>query len=103
MAGIDSFLLNSLDEIDSMLGTVEMVIEGQTFDVVIDDAGNSTKGDDIGLVGEFDLIACAQPSDVTTPRLLVNKRCTVDGVAYRVGSVRSGTIAIHFMLTNAAK
>ena len=103
MAGIDDFLLNSLDEIDSILGTVEMAIDGQTFDVVIDDAGNSTKGDDIGLVADFDVIACAQPSDVTSPRLLVNKRCTVGSIAYRAASVRTGTIAIHFMLTNAAK
>lgn len=103
MIGVDDFLTVSLNEIDSILGTVQMVIDGQTFNVVIDDVGNSTKGDDIGLVADFDVIACAQPGDVTNPRMLVNKRCTVDGIAYRVASVRSGTIAIHFMLTNAAK
>ena len=103
MIGVDDFLTVSLNEIDSILGTVQMVVDGQTFNVVIDDAGNSTKGDDIGLVADFDLIACAQTRDITTPRALVNKRCTVDGIAYRVGSVRTGTISVHFMLTNTTK
>jgi hypothetical protein len=103
MAGIDSFLLGALDEVDSMLGTVSMTVDGQTFSVVIDDVTKSTQGDDVGLAAEFSLIACAQPADVTSPKLLINKRCTVDGSEYRINQVRVGTIAIHFILTDINK
>lgn len=103
MSGIDSFLLASLDEVDSMLGTVVMTVSGQTFSVVIDDVTKSTIGDDVGLTAEFDVIACAQPSDVSNPKSLVNKRCTVDGSQYRINQVRAGTIAVHFILTDINK
>jgi len=49
------------------------------------------------------VIACAQPSDVTNPKSLVNKRCTVDGSEYRINQVRAGTIAVHFILTDINK
>ena len=103
MSGIDSFLLASLDEVDSMLGTVSMTVSGQTFAVVIDDVTKSTMGDDVGLTAEYDVIACAQPADVTNPKSLVNKRCTLDGSEYRINQVRVGTIAIHFILTDINK
>jgi len=103
MSGIDSFLLASLDEVDSMLGTVSMTVSGQTFAVVIDDVTKSTMGDDVGLTAEYDVIACAQPADVSNPKSLVNKRCTLDGSEYRINQVRVGTIAIHFILTDINK
>jgi hypothetical protein len=103
MSGIDSFLLGALDEVDLMLGTVSMTVSGQTFAVVIDDVTKSTIGDDVGLTAEFDVIACAQPADVTNPKNLVNKRCTVDGSEYRINQVRVGTIAVHFILTDINK
>jgi hypothetical protein len=103
MSGIDSFLLNSLDEIDSILGTVTMTVSNQSFNVVIDDVTKSTMGDDVGLSAEYDVIACAQPSDVTDPKSLVNKRCTLDGSPYRINQVRVGTIAVHFILTDINK
>jgi hypothetical protein len=103
MTGIDSFILSSLDEVDSILGTVTMTVVGQTFSVVIDDVNKSTSGDDVGLTAEYDVIACAQPADVSNPRLLVNKRCTLDGNEYRINQVRVGTVAIHFILTDINK
>jgi hypothetical protein len=103
MSGIDSFLLGALDEVDSMLGTVSMTVSEQTFSVVIDDVTKSTSGDDVGLTAEYDVIACAQPSDVTNPKSLVNKRCTLDGSEYRINQVRVGTIALHFILTDINK
>jgi hypothetical protein len=103
MSGIDSFLLASLDEVDSMLGTVSMTVSGQTFAVVIDDVTKSTMGDDVGLTAEYDVIACAQPAHVSNPKSLVNKRCTLDGSEYRINQVRVGTIAIHFILTDINK
>jgi hypothetical protein len=103
MSGIDSFLLSSLDEVDSLLGTVIMTVSGQTFSVVIDDVTKSTSGDDVGLTAEYDVIACAQPSDVSNPKALVNKRCTLDGSTYRINQVRVGTIAVYFILTDINK
>jgi hypothetical protein len=49
------------------------------------------------------VIACAQPADVTNPKSLVNKRCTLDGSDYRINQVRVGTIAVHFILTDINK
>ena len=103
MSGIDSFLLGALDEVDAMLGTVLMTVSGQSFKVVIDDVTKSTTGDDVGLTAEYDVIACAQPADVTNPKSLVNKRCTLDGATYRINQVKVGTIAIHFILTDINK
>jgi hypothetical protein len=103
MTGIDSFLLSALDEVDAMLGTVTMTVSDQTFSVVIDDVTKSTTGDDVGLTAEYDVIACAQPADVTNPKSLVNKRCTLDGSTYRINQVRVGTVAIHFILTDINK
>lgn len=100
---IDSFLLAGNDEVDSSLGTVTMAVSGQTFEVVIDDVSKQTKGDDIGLMAEFALVAVAQPGDVTSPKALIDKRCTVDGVAYRIKEVKAGTVAITFMLQDPAQ
>jgi hypothetical protein len=86
-----------------MLGTVIMTVSDQTFSVVIDDVTKSTSGDNIGLTAEYDVIACAQPADVTNPKSLVNKRCTLDGSEYRINQVRVGTIAVHFILTDINK
>ena len=46
------------------------------------------------------MIVTAQPADVTNPRSLLQKRCTVDGVAYRVAEVVTGKIAISFTLAD---
>jgi hypothetical protein len=80
-----------------------MVADGQAFPVVIDDVSKSTSGEEIGLSAEYDLIACAQPAHVENPKALLNKRCTVDGITYRIGRVRAGTVAIHFMLNDTTK
>jgi hypothetical protein len=43
-------------------------------------------------------MATAQPANVTAPAALKGKRCTVDGVAFRIYAVRVGAVAIRFDL-----
>lgn len=86
-----------------MLGTVEMVCAGQTFSVVVDDVSKAETGEEMGLTGDYALVAVAQAADVSDAASLINKRCTVDGAAYRVSRVRIGTVAIHFELQDPAK
>jgi len=42
-----------------MFGTVTMVCNGQTFAVVVDDVAKSESGEDMGLTGDYSLIAVA--------------------------------------------
>lgn len=101
MSILNDFLLSGNDEIDNIFGTVTMVCEGQTFSVVENDSRKSYEGALGGLESDISMIVTAQPADVTNPRSLLQKRCTVDGVAYRVAEVVTGKIAIHFTLTDA--
>lgn len=98
MSLVDEFLLSSNDEVDSTFGLSRMVCQGQTFNVVVDDTTKSYTGALGGLEGEIQGTATAQPADVTDPKLMIQKRCTIDGVAYRVFSVSVGTVAITFSL-----
>ena len=75
-----------------------MVCDGQTFNVVANLSTKTIDGDTGGLEPSIQNMVTAQPSDVTEPRRLINKRCTVDGASYRVHGVDVGTIAIHFSL-----
>jgi hypothetical protein len=95
---IDDFLNNSHDEVDAAFGTKTMVCEGQTFSVVWDDYSSDSDGGLGGLEPEVQAMATAQPDDVTNPAAMKGKRCTVGGVAFRVYSVRVGTVAIRFDL-----
>jgi hypothetical protein len=95
---IDDFLNNSHAEVDATMGTKIMVCAGQTFSVVWDDYSSDSDGGLGGLEPEVQAMATAQPGDVTTPAALKGKRCTVDGVAFRIYSVRVGAVAIRFDL-----
>lgn len=100
MSILNDFLLSGNDEIDNIFGTVTMVCEGQTFAVVENDSRKSYEGALGGLESDISMIVTAQPADVTNARSLLQKRCTVDGVAYRVAEVVTGKIAISFTLAD---
>ena len=98
MSLLDDFMLSHNDECDTTMGVSVMVCDGQTFNVVANLSTKTIDGDTGGLEPSIQNMVTAQPSDVTEPRRLINKRCTVDGVACRVHGVDVGTIAIHFSL-----
>jgi hypothetical protein len=98
MSLLDSFMLSHNDECDTTMGVSVMVCDGQTFNVVANLSTKTIDGDTGGLEPSIQNMVTAQPSDVTEPRRLINKRCTVDGISYRVHGVDVGTIAIHFSL-----
>ena len=88
---------------DATFGTVSMVCDGQTFGVVFDQARKSYTGALGGLESPVQATATAQPADVTSPRGLLQKRCTVDGVQYRVAEVSVGAVAITFTLADPSE
>ncbi len=98
MSLLDDFMLSHNDECDTTMGVSVMVCDGQTFNVVANLSTKTIDGDTGGLEPSIQNMVTAQPSDVTEPRRLINKRCTVDGASYRVHGVDVGTIAIHFSL-----
>lgn len=102
MSLIDDFLLAGNDEIDTDFGVSVMVCSGQTFDVVLNDERKSFEGALGGLESNISAVATAQPRHVSNPRGMLQKRCTVDGIAYRVAEVVTGPVAIYFTLTDAS-
>ena len=100
MGLIDDFLLAGNDEVDANFGVSVMVCNGQTFDVVMNDERKSYEGALGGLETNISATATAQPGAVSNPRGMLQKRCTVDGVAYRVAEVVTGPVAVHFTLTD---
>ena len=98
MSLIDDFILSGNDAVDAAFGTSTMVCEGQTFQVVASEAVRSYDGALGGLATNIQLTATAQPADVTSPNSLIQKRCTIDGVAYRVAQVAADAVAVHFTL-----
>jgi hypothetical protein len=100
MSLLDDYMLSHNDECDSTMGTSVMVCAGQTFNIVVNLATRTVDGDNGGLEIPVQNIATAQPKNVNNPRALLNKRCTIDGVQYRVHGVDIGTVAIHFTLTD---
>lgn len=102
MSMVDDFMNALHDECDSTMGTDTMICNGQTFSVVSNIMGKTIDAD-IGLEPQINAIVTAQPSDVTSPRLLLNKRCTVGGVSYRIIGVDVGTVAIHFTLSDPSE
>lgn len=97
---IDDFLLAGNAETDLAFGTSSMVCNGQTFSVVMNDERKSYAGALGGLESDIQATATAQPADVTNPRALLQKRCTVDGISYRIAEVVTGPVAIHFTLAD---
>ena len=102
MSLIDDFLLAGNDEIDTDFGTSTMVCNGQTFDVVMDDVSQSYQGALGGMESDISVTFTAQPRHVSNPRGMLQKRCTVDGISYRVAEVVTGQTAIHFTLTDSS-
>ena len=100
MSAVDDFLLALNDESDTTMGVVSMVCNGQTFDVVANLASKAVDGEFGGLEPQVRGIVTAQPANVDSPLLMLNKRCTVDGTAYRVVLVDVGTVAVHFTLAD---
>ena len=98
MSLIDSFLLTGNDEIDTDFGTSTMVCNSQTFDVVMNDERKSYEGALGGMESDISATATAQPRNVSNPRGMLQKRCTVDGVAYRVGQISADTVTVKFTL-----
>ena len=100
MSLIDDFLLSGNDVVDACFGTVTMTCNGQSFPVLMTDERKSYEGALGGLESDVQAIAMAQPGDVSSPRLLLQKRCVVDGVDYRIAEVVIGVIAIQFTLAD---
>lgn len=102
MSLIDDFLLAGNDETDTDFGTSTMVCNGQTFAVVMDSERKSYDGALGGMESDISANATAQPRHVSNPRGMLQKRCTVDGISYRVAEVVTGPVAIHFTLTDSS-
>lgn len=100
MSIIDDFLLGGNAETDAAIGTRQMVCAGQTFDVVWNDARKSFEGALGGLESNLQATAVAQPSAVTNPVGMLQKRCTIDGEAFRVAEVTVGNVAVTFTLAS---
>lgn len=100
MGALDDFMNSGADELDSLFGTVVMACAGQSFSVVINGSRKSYEGALGGLESDVQAIATAQAADVSNPRSLLSKRCTVDGIAYRIAEVDAGTVAVHFTLAD---
>ena len=103
MSEIDDFLNTGSDEVDVSLGVVTMTCEGQSFAVVWNDSRKSYEGAMGGLESNVQASAVAQPSAVTSPRSLLQKRCVIDGVTYRVAEVAVGTVAVTFTLADPSE
>jgi hypothetical protein len=100
MGLVDDFLNSGHAQVDSQFGQSTMVCNGQTFLVVEDSTRKSYEGALGGLESDIQATVIAQPSAVTNPRAMLQLRCTVGGVAYRVAEVSVGTVAIHFTLAD---
>ena len=101
MSGIDDFLNGGHTETDDLIGTRTMVCAGQTFAVVFNDARKSYEGALGGLESDLQATVVAQPGAVTNPITLLQKRCTIDGDAFRVAEVAVGNVAVTFTLASA--
>lgn len=100
MSEIDDFLAADADMVDAAFGTATMVCAGQTFSVVWNDSRTSMEGSLGGLETDIQATATAQPGDVTNPKAMLQKRCTIDGEAFRIAEVSVGAVAVHFTLAS---
>jgi hypothetical protein len=100
MSELDSWMLSFNDQCDTTMGIATMACAGQTFSVVDNLTSKSVDGEFGGLEPQVRGVVTAQPADVTSPLTLLNKRCTINGAAYRVSQVDVGTIGIHFTLAD---
>jgi hypothetical protein len=100
MSLVDDFLKAHDDESDATMGTSVMVCNSQTFNVVANLASKAVDGDFGGLEPRIRGIVTAQAANVTSPLAMLNKRCTVAGVSYRISLVDAGSVAVHFTLAD---
>ena len=100
MSDIDDFLLGGNAETDLAIGTRQMTCAGQTFPVVWNDARKSFEGALGGLESNLQATAVAQPANVANPVEMLQKRCTIDGEAFRVAEVAVGNVAVTFTLAS---
>ena len=100
MSDIDNFLLGGNAETDLAIGTRQMTCAGQTFPVVWNDSRKSFEGALGGLESNLQATAVAQPANVANPVEMLQKRCTIDGEAFRVAEVAVGNIAVTFTLAS---
>ena len=100
MSDLDNFFNNAHDEVDAVLGTETMVVDGQTFSVVWNQYSVNGEGADGGIQDIVAGAAVAQPADVTTPEGLDGLRCTISTRAYRIDGVAIGDVAITFTLVD---
>jgi hypothetical protein len=100
MGVLDNFLSSGQDEIDVLFGRSTMVCNGQTFFVVMNMSRKSYEGALGGLESQVQSVAVAQAADVTSPKALLQKRCTIDGTTYRIAEVSVGSISIEFTLAD---
>lgn len=97
---VDSFMNGLQDASDAIMGVVSMVVAGQTFNVVWDGSQKSQEGAFGGLEPDIQAQATAQAADVSSPKSLLGKRCTVDGEDFRISQVRDGSVAVAFTLSD---
>ena len=100
MSLVDDFLNSGSAVIDPLFGTETMVCAGQSFAVVTNGKRESFEGALGGLESDIRLIAVAQPGHVVNAATMIQKRCTVGGIAYRIAEVEVGTVAVTFTLTD---
>jgi len=96
MSIVDDFLNTAHEDVDASMGTESMVCNGQTFPVVWNDFRLEKQGGMGGLEPQVQAVAMAQPSQVTSPKAMIGKRCTIAGESFRVFAVRIGRVAISF-------
>lgn len=98
MSELDDFMLSHNDESDATMGTDNMTCNGQTFAVVANILAKTLDGEYGGLEPQIRGTVVAQPSDITNPLTLLNKRASINSVVYRIVGVDTGTIGITFTL-----
>lgn len=100
MGLIDDFLNAGQDEVDVAFGRSSMTCNGQTFFVVLNMSRKSYEGALGGLESQIQSVATAQAADVTNPKALLQKRCAIDGVTYRIAEVSAGAVSVEFTLAD---
>jgi hypothetical protein len=53
-----------------------------------------------GLESQIQSVATAQAADVANAKALLQKRCTIDGVSYRIAEVSVGSLSVEFTLAD---
>jgi hypothetical protein len=96
---IDAFLAGGMDAIDAAFGTTPMTVGEITIPVVANGLRKSYDGALGGLESVIGGQVHAQPKNVPgLPNSYLQKRCTIDGVEFRIAEVEAGTVNVIFTL-----